>query len=336
MKKFFFTFLFLSLTVLSVAHTASAQATPQATQYQLLAPVPLSGAASAQTTAVDPTTIAATYLPGIIKLVIGIAGALAVIMIMIGGIQYITSATGMGKSDGKEKLYDAVIGLLLVIGAYTILYTVNPNLVQLNFASLVPDTSGTALITSGGFSYNSDGSVTPCANCNPYQQTDFPQKPAGQACQGTVCSVNTQLGSELLKLAKNFGSTNWWVTEMYPPLDPTHVSSCHNDGTCVDAALKVSNPSPALVGAFLQNIQNAGMTSFIYEACVLESDGKTCDPVQTCARINTLQTANPNFKSQITACKSTTGENVHINLSGGTSGSCGTASDGSSNTLTCS
>jgi RHS repeat-associated protein len=50
-------------------------------------------------------------------------------MIVIGGFQYISSDAIMKKSEGKQRIQDAVIGLVLVISAWLILNTINPNLV---------------------------------------------------------------------------------------------------------------------------------------------------------------------------------------------------------------
>jgi hypothetical protein len=74
-----------------------------------------------------------TLLPTAVKFLIGISGLLAVVMIMIGGVKYLTSEAITGKSNAKETIQQAVWGLVLVIGAYTILNTLNPDLVNLNF-----------------------------------------------------------------------------------------------------------------------------------------------------------------------------------------------------------
>ncbi|KND48537.1 MAG: hypothetical protein AB200_02305 [Parcubacteria bacterium C7867-005] len=75
---------------------------------------------------------AATYIPGIIKLTIGVAGALSVLMIIFGGIQYMSTDAISGKSDAKERIQNAIYGLVLAIGSYTILYTINPNFVKID------------------------------------------------------------------------------------------------------------------------------------------------------------------------------------------------------------
>src|SRR3989344_891709 len=67
------------------------------------------------------------YIPKVFRLAIAVAGALAVIMITIGGIEYITSETINGKKDGKEKITNALVGLLLAIGSWIILNTIAPD-----------------------------------------------------------------------------------------------------------------------------------------------------------------------------------------------------------------
>ncbi len=80
----------------------------------------------------DGTVTIATYIPSVVKVIIQLAGALAVIMIVVGGVQYVSTDAIGGKSDGKEKIQNAIYGLLLVIGAYIILNTINPGTLQLD------------------------------------------------------------------------------------------------------------------------------------------------------------------------------------------------------------
>lgn len=70
------------------------------------------------------------YLNIMIKLIIGIAGVLAMVMIVMGGIEYMTSDLISSKEAGKEQITHAVLGLLLALGAYMILNTINPALLS--------------------------------------------------------------------------------------------------------------------------------------------------------------------------------------------------------------
>ncbi len=73
-----------------------------------------------------------SYINVIFTYGMGAAGVFAVVMIMIGGVQYIIGSGTGGEdlSKGKERIKNAVIGLVLLLAAYTVLATVNPALVH--------------------------------------------------------------------------------------------------------------------------------------------------------------------------------------------------------------
>ena len=65
-----------------------------------------------------------------------IGGILAFGVIVYGGIRYMTSAGNpSGQGDAKEWIQAAIMGILLLAGAYFILKVINPNLVNLNLPS---------------------------------------------------------------------------------------------------------------------------------------------------------------------------------------------------------
>ena len=66
----------------------------------------------------------------IIKLVLGIAAVLAMVMIVMGGIEYMTTELVSSKESGKETIRNAILGLLIALGAYLILNTINPKLLD--------------------------------------------------------------------------------------------------------------------------------------------------------------------------------------------------------------
>ncbi len=70
--------------------------------------------------------------------VLGIAGTLAVIMIVFGGVKYITMAGNVSaQGDAKDIIKSAVWGLILLAGAFLVLNTINPSLVELKNPGLV-------------------------------------------------------------------------------------------------------------------------------------------------------------------------------------------------------
>lgn len=75
----------------------------------------------------------ATYITGIIEQIIIVASVLAVLMIVIGGLQYILSFSSGSKEEGKKRITYAIGGLILAISSFLILNTVNGSLTTLNF-----------------------------------------------------------------------------------------------------------------------------------------------------------------------------------------------------------
>lgn len=72
------------------------------------------------------------FLGIIFSLSIALAGVLAVVMIMVGGWTLMYSDSFTGRTEGKQKIYNAIIGLVLALGSYLILNTINPDLVNLS------------------------------------------------------------------------------------------------------------------------------------------------------------------------------------------------------------
>jgi hypothetical protein len=85
------------------------------------------------------------FVAGFYKFALMIGGVLALGAIVYGGFLYATSAGNPSKqSEGREWVMSALLGLLLLAGAYLILYTVNPDLVNLKLPSLTPVSTQTA------------------------------------------------------------------------------------------------------------------------------------------------------------------------------------------------
>lgn len=73
-----------------------------------------------------------TYISGIFSSLITVVAVLAVLMIVIGGMQYVMSFAVGGKEEGRKKIWGAVWGLILALASFLILRTINPALVDIN------------------------------------------------------------------------------------------------------------------------------------------------------------------------------------------------------------
>lgn len=72
------------------------------------------------------------YVQNFYRFSIGAGILIATVLIMVGGIMWTTSAGNPGRIDkAKDYITDSIIGVVLLLGAYTILSLINPNLVNL-------------------------------------------------------------------------------------------------------------------------------------------------------------------------------------------------------------
>ena len=78
------------------------------------------------------------YVDFLYGLSIAIAALLAVIKIIVAGVKYMMSSLPGTKGNAKSEIQGALLGLLLILGAYLILNTINPALTKttVNFQSL--------------------------------------------------------------------------------------------------------------------------------------------------------------------------------------------------------
>ena len=71
------------------------------------------------------------YLTWAFRFVLALAGFLAVMMIVIGGVQYIISGANESmRGEAHKRISNAIYGLILALVSYLVLYTINPSLVD--------------------------------------------------------------------------------------------------------------------------------------------------------------------------------------------------------------
>jgi len=93
----------------------------------------------AQTTPETEDTPIPEYFQYIYYFFLISAGALAVLIVVVGGVQYLLSAGNPGKmQDAKERIVSALLGLLLLVGSYGILYSINPRLILFDVEEIRP------------------------------------------------------------------------------------------------------------------------------------------------------------------------------------------------------
>lgn len=232
MKKKFtlvITLLVVCLGLYTITHISYAQER----SYTLLAPLPLEegGGLTQQVTFT-------TYVNGAFRFVLGVAGILAVIMIIYAGFTYMTTDAFQKKEAGREIISNAVKGLLLAIGTWIIINTINPKLLQFNLIIPKPTVPTTA---NEPLRYGA-GSPT-CPGCT--TTDNLPVK------QGQGNQVTTDMATKLngLNAALEEQGLGWMITEAYPPTR-SHRDPCHTNGTCIDADILGTNPTVDEISRF--------------------------------------------------------------------------------------
>jgi len=120
--------LFKIIIIVFVISLAIFASTAGALEYQLLEPGVLGG-----TTSVKDSATFGSYMSTAFGVILGAAIVLSVLMIVIGGFEYVTAASLEGKGDGRKKIMDALTGLGIALLSWLALNTINPDLVEWKF-----------------------------------------------------------------------------------------------------------------------------------------------------------------------------------------------------------
>lgn len=140
------------------------------------------------------------YLAGVYTYLLGISMTIAIVMFMVAGLQWTfggTSKEAIGKAQARIK--NAVIGLILILSTYVILFTVNPNLVSLQFPEL-------EIIEAEGINEAEDESVKGTV------ATSF-QTPSSSNVYGAAKNlVPEELVSDIEAVAKDMESQGYGLT----------------------------------------------------------------------------------------------------------------------------
>ena len=209
-----------------------------------------------------PTMILAIYKFGIWT--VGIAG---LFMLVVGGFMYMASA-GNTSTAGNARgiIWDALLGIVAALGAYLILYVINPELTKINL-SFTP----VAIKFDNIDASNPQGSTICQKEC----------VSVADICKESPCSLHKPLAE---KLRTALQGQNAWITEGWP-VTVNHSSSCHGNGTCADVNLKTNKGDVQAVKKLYDAIVSAGLKP-VYEdtaaGCVkYNAAGVYCRPYPT-------------------------------------------------------
>ena len=91
----------------------------------------------------------ANFFNNLYKFAIGMASVLAIIMIIWGGLQYATQDIPGAKQEGKDRILQAILGLILVLSPALVFSIINPSILNLSI-NLKPLDTKSGPPTGGG------------------------------------------------------------------------------------------------------------------------------------------------------------------------------------------
>ena len=191
-----------ALEAIGVTPISSGSSTASNYNYTLLEKIP----------GVDSTNLNfASYLSAIYKLAIWIVGLCALFMFLVGAFMYMLSAANTSKvGSAKSIMQDALIGLVLALASYLILYVINPDLVNLRLPTV--SMSGTP------------GSSAPVAT------SGAPASGSGSGCGGL--SVSGISNSQCNDASQPLSDLLACIHEKYPSARITSISDSAGFSNC--------------------------------------------------------------------------------------------------------
>lgn len=265
----------LSVFALFLLPNLVAQAqTTEESGYKVLAPLPGTTSGECKQPG-DPgcKTDLQTYLPGLFRFAIGVSIAFVLLNLVFGGFQWMSSDAFTKKEEGKKRIENSLKGILLVAGAWLILNTINPSLLdtKLDIQPIDIPTQGGAGSSAfaTGIQEKTKASCPTCSlSANSYNissaniarlncPTCIPITGLPKLSNNMNENVSADTKIKLDALKMNMGTTGWGITEGWPPV-VNHQHDCHYNGTCVDAKL-AGTPTKDNINKFFTSAKDSGL-----------------------------------------------------------------------------
>lgn len=216
------------------------------------------------------------YINTMFQIALGILMVLAVIMIVIAGVEYMTSEAIYSKGAAKKRIVGAITGLVLALSIFLILNTINPELLKINFGENIDSVT---ITVEDPAAIDGDGTSIVVTNapatqiCNnrkdrgywkgqtQYKLTQIAET-GNNLTLGSLeangvnfkANVNSPQGTNITKKVEegfsnrvknmisslNNQNISTRITEAFGPSSLSHGSPCHYLGSCIDLATGTS------------------------------------------------------------------------------------------------
>jgi hypothetical protein len=273
-----------------ISLVSSLIAVPAFAQTQITIATSVPGNYGAAAAAASPGAFIANFY--IFSLVIG--GILAFGVIVYGGVKYMASAGNpSGQGDAKEWIESALLGLLLLAGAYFILDVINPQLLNLNLPTLTA-VNIAAPSTSGGGSSGTTQSGAPSNKCTAPSAGQCSTANLQNTCMGSNAAIaagvcNTESSNNVAAggdLSTNIGS-NGKPLPASVGLFQINLSANSIPYNCKDGSSGCLYCPDAFSNRFTGSNPHTTITNMsLYNQCVAAAENPSTNIKQACVMSN--------------------------------------------------
>lgn len=105
------------------------------------------------------------YINALYRIAISIAAILVVIKIILAGVKYLFSDVITNKEAAKKDIRSALLGLIIILGAVTILQTINPQIINMDVLSRLNDPNYSKDVSAWMSDHSEPPAYTPPVAC---------------------------------------------------------------------------------------------------------------------------------------------------------------------------
>lgn len=160
--------------------------------FTTLAPIP--GLTDMSPTSAINSDTLATFFNNLYKYLIGIAATLAVIEIIWGGLEYSTKDSVSKQSNGRERITQAIFGLILVLSPVLVFSIINPSILNLSINLPPIDLYVAPVVNTGTPIATGDVTAARAADCSVALTNGQVGCPTREAAQAFAASCSNGSG----------------------------------------------------------------------------------------------------------------------------------------------
>ncbi len=218
------------------AAKAQTQAQQKTTSSGFVPLAPITGLTDPKTlgSVVNSTTLA-NFFNNLYKFLIGLAAALAVIEIIWGGLEISTKDSVSKQSDGRERITQAILGLVLVLCPVLVFSIINPAILNLSLNLPPLDTKSAPPLAGGGTTNPVPATVDSATGCTV----------SGVSYLKTA-SCPAKSGTDAESVAKQWLSSNCSTSffGLFGANSSSLICTSSNSSGCLQASISCEGASP--------------------------------------------------------------------------------------------